>query len=256
MSAVVSVGRDIVRATNIIEFARELGIEPDELQARLLTATEVDSLTLAGRQFGKTTCMAITTLHHLLYSQPHRPMVVCISPSESQSVGFGKRVSDYYHALGLPKLQHSTQTNMVLPSGARLLCCPSSDATVRGVSAVTLLVCDEAGDVPFEMLAATRPMTATTDGQFAAIGSARGAPDHWFRHEWEHGKGYLKLSAKASECSRISKQYLARELERLGPTLFAAEFENAWIDDQSSFAFSSHLLEGAFRRDFELFHLG
>lgn len=245
--------RDVIRASNIIEFARELEFFPDELQTRPLTATEADLLCVAGRQFGKTSCLALKTLHHLLYSGPPRPMVVVISPSETQSVGFGKRVLEFYNALGLPKLPSATQTNMTFPSGGRLLCCPASDSTVRGTSSVTLLCCDEGGDVPFEMVAATRPMTATTNGQFVAIGSARGAPDHWFRHEWVHGKGYLKLSAKASECSRISPAYLARELERLGPTIFAAEFENQWITDQAS-AFSS-FLDGSFRRDFELFTL-
>jgi hypothetical protein len=250
--------RDLIRAANIIEFARDLGIEPFEKQKQLLTSTALELLTLAGRQFGKSCCLSIICLHHALYYSGPRPAnIVIISPSEEQSMGLGKTIMGFHRSLDLPKPIHETKTFMEFENKAKIRCLPSSEATVRGISAVSLLAAEEAGDVPPEMLVATEPMLATVRGaRFIAIGSARGAPGHWFREAWLHGgNGYERITAKTSESPLVTKEYLDRQLAKMGPVMFGAEFENIWIQDSES-AFSSHLLQGAFTRDFELFRLG
>ena len=61
---------------------------------------------------------------------------------------------------------------MELANGSRIISLPGSEKTVRGYSAVSLVIMDEAARVPDELLQAVRPMLATTSGRFIALAAA------------------------------------------------------------------------------------
>src|SRR5205807_708322 len=54
------------------------------------------------------------------------------------------------------------------------------------------------------------------------------------------------------ECPRIGAEFLEKMRQKLGPMLFAQEFEGEFIDAESS-AFSSEMIELALVDDFERF---
>jgi Terminase large subunit, T4likevirus-type, N-terminal len=248
--AELSLARDMIRSANIIEFAKELGIDPDEKQRYLLTSTSREILMCCTRQWGKSSCVSLIALHEALYKAP--AMIILISPSLKQSSELFRKVHGYYLKLaGAPKLKQESLTQMELVNGSRIISLPASEETVRGYSAVTLLIVDESGNVPEELLTACEPMLATTDGRFVALGTPKGKVG-WWHSAWTDGEGYERISAKASECSRIKPAYLARQLKKMGPMIYSQEFECAFIDSNTS-AFSSMLIEKAFRNDFAPF---
>jgi hypothetical protein len=179
-------------------------------------------------------------------------MVIIIAPSEKQSIELHRKVMGAYRRLdGVPKLIKETLSEVEFENGSRILSLPSKEETIRGYSAVTLLVVDESGNVPEEMLIATEPMLATTNGRLIALGTPKGRRG-WFYEAWIAGEGWQRFSAKAHECPRIHPDFLARQLKKMGPLLYSQEFQCAWIDSNTS-AFGTALIEGAFRSDFDLF---
>jgi hypothetical protein len=66
----VSLGRDFARALDPVMLARDCGIEPDPIQAELLTTQARKVLLCCTRQWGKSTCAALVALHECLYAAP------------------------------------------------------------------------------------------------------------------------------------------------------------------------------------------
>ena len=58
--------------------------------------------------------------------------------------------------------------SLLLPNGSRIVGLPGTEATVRGFSAVSLMLIDEAARVADEMYKALRPMLAVSGGRFVA----------------------------------------------------------------------------------------
>jgi Terminase large subunit, T4likevirus-type, N-terminal len=246
----ITLKRDIARAFDPVLLARDCGIEPDAIQSQLLTTTSRKTLVCCSRQWGKSTTTALVALHEALYASP--AMVVVISPSQPQSTELFKKIHGFWQMLpGAPAAEQESLTRMQLANGSRIISLPGSEKTVRGYSGVTLVVMDEASRVPDELLAAVRPMLATTAGRFIALTTPAGKRG-WFYEAWQNGDGWERISVKGADCPRISKEFLAEELQALGPMRFSEEYECAFIDDHTS-AFNTSLIERALTNDFDLF---
>jgi terminase large subunit-like protein len=246
----ISLGTDFARALDPTILARDCGIVPDAVQSQLLTTTARKTLVCCCRQWGKSTTTALVALHEALYAAP--AMVVVISPSQPQSTELFKKIHAFWQQLpGAPAANQESLTRMELSNGSRIISLPGSEKTVRGYSAVTLVVMDEAARVPDELLQAVRPMLATTSGRFVALSTPAGRRG-WFYEAWERGEDWVRFSVNAAACSRISKEFLAEEMQALGPMRFSEEYECAFIDQNTS-AFSTTLIEQALRDDFAPF---
>jgi hypothetical protein len=246
----LTLGRDFARALDPTVLARDCGIVPDAIQSQLLTTTSRKTLVCCCRQWGKSTTTAIVALHEALYAAP--AMVVVISPSQPQSTELFKKIHGFWQQLpGAPAAEQESLTRMELANGSRIISLPGSEKTVRGYSAVTLVVMDEAARVGDELLASVRPMLATTSGRFIALTTPAGRRG-WFYEAWEHGDGWERFSVKGADCARISKEFLAEEMQALGPIRFSAEYECQFVDDNTS-AFSTALIEMALTDSFDVF---
>jgi len=223
----VSLSRDFARALDPWILARDVGIDPDIVQAQLLTTTARKALVLCCRQWGKSTTTAIVALHEALYAAP--AMVVVISPSQPQSTELFKKIHGFWEKLpGAPAAEQESLTRMELANGSRIISLPGSEKTTRGYSAASLVIMDEASRVDDTLLASVRPMLATTAGRFIALSTPAGRRG-WFFEAWTHGEGWERFSVKGADCARISKEFLAEEMQALGPMLFAQEFQCEFV---------------------------
>ena len=79
---------------------------------------------------------------------------------------------------------------------------PSNERTIRGYSAVDLIIEDEAASVSDDIYTAIRPMLAITDGEYDMLSTPRGRRGHfweaWSSDEWE------KVMITAADNPRIS----------------------------------------------------
>lgn len=246
----VSLGCDFARALNPVLLARDCGIEPDDVQSRLLTTTSRKTLVNCCRQWGKSTTTALIGLHEALYAAP--AMIILISPSQPQSTELFKKIYGFWERLpGAPEAKQELLTRMELSNGSRIISLPGSEKTTRGYSAATLIVMDEASRVPDELLAAIRPMLATTNGRFIGLSTSAGKRG-WFHEAWTNGEGWERISVKGVDCPRITKEFLEEERQALGPMRFAQEYECEFIDAETS-VFNTDLIQQALTNAFEPF---
>ena len=246
----VSLGRDFARALDPVLLSRDCGIEPDPIQATLLTTTSRKTLVNCCRQWGKSTTTALIGLHEALYAAP--AMIILISPSQPQSTELFKKIHGFWERLpGAPEANQESLTRMELGNGSRIISLPGSERTTRGYSAATLIVMDEASRVPDELLASVRPMLATTNGRFIGLSTPAGKRG-WFYESWAHGEGWERTSVKGADCPRITKEFLEEERQALGPMRFSQEYECEFIDSETS-VFNSDLIAQALTNDFSQF---
>jgi hypothetical protein len=226
-----------------------LGLDLDDWQAAVIRATGAQLL-LVTRQGGKSHTVAIKALHHLLYVP--EAMVVAASPTEDQSKELFRRLTGFDDRVpGAARAVTRNTTELELETGARCCAVPGSERTIRSKSAVTLLIIDEASRIEDALISAVTPMLATTDGDLIALTTPFGKRG-WFYEQWTSGQGYHRTKKTALDCPRISKDFLDKERQRLGPMMYDQEYLCAFVDADSS-VFSSQLVEMALVDNFEPF---
>jgi hypothetical protein len=152
-------------------------------------------------------------------------LVLLLSPTLRQSGElFRSQVLRLYGDLGRPvATTQESALSMRLANGSRIVSLPGDEATVRGFSAVRLLVADEAARIPDDLYRATRPMLAVSGGRLLALSSAF-CRAGWFYEAWHGGEGWERYKVLAEECPRISPEFLAEERKVLGETYYAMEY--------------------------------
>lgn len=235
----------LVRSLDPVALAESLGVAPDASQAEVLRSTADRIAVLAHRQWGKSTVSAAKGLHRALY----RPgsLVVLVSPSQRQSSELFRKVLVGYKALGRPvSSETENRLSLELETGSRIVSLPGSEDTIRGFSAVNLLIVDEAARVGDDLLAGVMPAVSSARGQVVAI-STPGARHTWFHRIWTgESEGWETWRIPASASGRIPAAELERQRSLLGDWKYSIEFELSWAGDDDVL-FRSDLVEAMFR---------
>jgi hypothetical protein len=235
--------RDLARAFDPVLLARDCGIEPDAWQAKLLRERPRRGLWLASRQSGKTTTALLTTLWTVLYEAP--ALCLIVSPSLRQSSEAFRTFTMLYHKLdGAPELKAESLTRAELANGSRVISLPGAERTVRGYAGAKLIVLDEASRIDDALIAALRPMMATVNGSLLMLTTPAGRRGEFFR-AWTEGDGWTRVRVPASECPRLSKEFLDEEKRELGPQVYKQEYELEFVADAEA-VFPVELIDRAF----------
>jgi len=237
-------------AADALGFARNrLGFEPDEKQARLLSVDGRRVILNCSRQWGKSTVTAVRAVWEA-YSNPGS-LTLVVSKSRRQTGEFMKKAARLVARLGItPRRDPGSEISLALPNGSRIVGVPAREDNVRGYSAVSLLILDEAARVPDEMYEAVLPMLATSNGRLWLL-STPWQKQGFFYEEWEHGGAeWERVSAPATECARISKEFLEEQQRRRSEVVFRREYlcEFTKGDDM---LFDRDMLEKVFTDDTE-----
>jgi hypothetical protein len=231
--------------------AIDAGITPDPWQADLMRLNPKRALLLCSRQSGKTTATALMALHRAIYETG--ALVVIVSPSNRQSGEMLRQIKKLHGSLeGAPELVGDSVLKIELTNGSRILALPGTSATIRGIAGVSLIVVDEASRVEDDPMAAVRPMLATrSDGSLICLTTPAGKRG-FFYEAWHSGdqNSWHRVRVAASDCPRISKEFLADELKNLGPARYSEEYELAFVDDAAN-AFPTAIIERAFTTEVE-----
>jgi hypothetical protein len=245
----MSMARDLARAFDPVLLARDIAVEPDPWQAELLRTRPRRSLLLCSRQSGKTTVTALTALWTAIYESP--ALVVIVSPSQRQSAEMFRTLMMFHSKLsGAPSLNSESVLKAELANGSRILALPGSEKTVRGLANVSLAIVDEAARVEDELLAAIRPMlaTATGGGRLIALTTPAGKRG-WFHQAWTSGgEDWHRVRVAASDCPRITQEFLDEELRELGAQRFSEEYGLEFLDPDEA-VFPSEIIAAAFSQE-------
>ena len=206
------------------EWVREkLGFPADALQGRVLDTARKRVLLNCSRQWGKSTVTAAKAIHHAWHREGSLTLVV--SPSARQSGEFLRKATAFGRKLGIPvKGDGDNEISLAVPNGARIIGLPGNEATVRGFSAVSLLLVDEASRVSDELYMAIRPMLAVSGGTLWLMSTPFGKRG-FFYETWAHGGAeWERLEAPATECPRIAREFLDEERATMGERWFRQEY--------------------------------
>jgi len=207
------------------------GFQPDEWQRRVLRSTAKKQIIVGGRQTGKSVVGAAAVAQNLLHSPGSLSIV--LAPSLKQAGETARKIAGIIDTVGAPLDTISrTALGIELSNGARSLCVPSSETSVRGYAAPELLLIDEAAAVDVEVVRASLPVLAASEnGRLLLISSARGRRN-WFAEVWfDGGDDWERFEARASDCARISRDFLEGERRIMGDRLYEQEYECAFLDD-------------------------
>ena len=220
---VITVRDDLELALDRAAFAEKLGMVPDPWQVDLLRSSSERVLMNCCRQSGKSTMTGIIALHRAIYVP--QSLILILAPSERQAKEtFGKVTAQYRH-LGYPIPSESyRKMGLELANGSRVEALPGTEKTVRGFSAVDLLILDEAARVEDGLYHAIRPMLAVSGGRLIMLSTPWGKRGVFYQ-EWTEGIGWERYRIPASEVPRISPAFLEEERRTLGRWLYSQEYE-------------------------------
>ena len=213
-----------------VEFARTmLGFEPDEKQAAILSGEHYRLILNCTRQWGKSTVTAAKAVHRA-WTRPGS-LTLVVSPSERQSREFLRKARSFVEALRLkPRGDGDNKISVQFPNGSRVVGVPGKEARIRGFSAVSLLILDEAAWVTEEQYEAVQPMLATTDGDVWMLSTPWGKKG-FFWEEWTRGgEEWFRVKVKATECSRIVPRFLESQKKKMGQAVFRREYLCEFMD--------------------------
>jgi hypothetical protein len=231
------------------------GMTGDPWQTSLLRSRSSRLLLLCSRQSGKSLCAAALALREALLRPP--ALVLLLSPTLRQSGELYKdKVRRLYSAVGRPVAPvQETQLSLELANGSRVISLPGNEGTVRGFSGVSLLVIDEAARVPDELYFSVRPMLAVSGGSLVGLTTPCGKRG-WFYSEWTNADaGWQRVKVTASECPRISPEFLLEERLTLGEHWFSQEYELEFRDTIDSW-FRQEDVDAALQCDIQPLTLG
>jgi hypothetical protein len=225
-----------------------LGFEPDGVQRLVLASAARRGILNCTRQWGKSTVCAAKAVERA-HSEAGS-LVVVVSPTARQSAEFVRKASGFVRRLGIrPKGDGDNEISLALPNGSRIVGLPGTEATVRGFSAVSLLLVDEASRVSDDLYLAVRPMLAVSEGAMWLMSTPFGKRG-FFWETWERGGSeWERIRVRAEDCPRISKEFLREEKRAMGERWFGQEYE-CEFSEVTAGVFDMGVVDRAMSKDF------
>ena len=235
---------DVTTGLDPVDFARRrLGFEPDELQAQVLHSRSKRLLLNCSRQWGKSSVCAIAALYRAWF----RPgsLVVVTGPSGRQAGEFVDKVREFASRLDIKPRGDGRNPSLVLPNKSRIVGVPSNQTTVRGFSGASMLIFDEAAHARDELYLAMRPVLAASGGDLWCLSTPNGKRGFFWDAWSKGGAAWTRVSAPATECSRISKEFLEEERRTHPDNWFRQEYMCEFVQDFEGL-FDMDLVDAAF----------
>jgi hypothetical protein len=239
---------DIATALDPARLLTAAGITPDEWQRELLLKPWDRALLLCGRQTGKSTATAALALHTALYREG--ALVLILAPARRQSKEVLTKVWSLYRSAGRPvRVDNRSELRVRFDNGSRLIARPGTEKTVRGFSAVDLIVEDEAARVPDDLYEAVRPMLAVSGGRLVGLSTPWGKRG-WFYRAWTSEQEWHRVKVTGPECPRLSAEFLRQEKAEIGRWMYRQEYLCEFVDPATQM-FKTSEIQGAFTSDVE-----
>ena len=224
--------------------------EPDDRQIEVLLSTAKYAILNCTRQWGKSTVAAVMAVYRA-YMRANSVVLVA-SPTKRQSAELIRKAAEMVTRLGIrPRGDGDNETSLLFPNGSRIVGLPGTEGTVRGFSAVCLLLIDEAARVEDAMYKGLRPMLAVGNGDLWLMSTPRGKRGFFYECWEQGGPEWFRVRVPATECARIPREFLEAERRAVGPLWFAQEFMGEFVDSGTA-VFGRDLVDRAVDDGFEV----
>ena len=243
-----SMARELSYALDPVLWAVErLGFTPDPWQQRVMRSNARQTLLNCSRQSGKSTSTAVIAAHTAVYKPGS--LVLLVSKAQRQSAELLAKVTGFLKVLNPPpELDSDNLLSLRLANTSRIISLPGDGDSIRGFSAPSLVVEDEAAFVSDSLYAAIRPMLAVSQGRLILMSTPHGRRGHFY-DAWSNGSSsWVRESITAFDVPRITKEFLEQERADIGEWWFQQEYMCKFVDSDTQLL-SSDSISRAFSRD-------
>jgi hypothetical protein len=205
-------------------------MKPDRWQRELLSAVSKKIILLCSRQAGKSTACATLALHTALFKKS--ALVLILSKAGRQAVETFKKIKlglTFIKESGIGGIAHETQTSLKLSNGSEIISLPGKQESIRGFSSVSLIIIDEASQVPDDLYKSVRPMLAVSKGTLVALSTPWGKRG-WFHNSWANGENWHRIMITADDCPRITPEFIQEEINEIGEWWVRQEYFCEFVD--------------------------
>lgn len=213
----------------------EFGLKLDSWQIAMLDTSKKRVCLNIHRQGGKS-LMSAAVCAHMAQFRPGSLSLI-IAPALTQSREDFEKVQDFIEQMShAPKLTESTKLRMKWANGSRIVCLPggTKGKTIRGFSRPDVIIEDESAQCADLLYQAIRPMMATyPDCKFVLASTPFGQRGHFYKVATGKSPAWLRLKVVATQCSRISAEFLAEEMEELGPYIYSQEYGGEFVASET-----------------------
>ena len=239
---------------------RKCGFRCDAQQRNIFRRSNKRVILNCSRQTGKSTTAALIAVHTACL-QPASTIVVT-APTKQQIREFMRKVRDFASVASASS--RGGRFFVEFKNGSRIIGIAANEDNVRGFSAVTLPIIDEASRVKDEVYFALLPMLAVSNGGLWLLSTPKGQRG-FFHAEWADTTNgtidgplstdnWVKITVTAHQCERIQTKFLQLQKIRLGERRFAQEYECTFVDTKHN-VFHPEATRNAFRDDIQPFNL-
>lgn len=224
---------------------QKLEFDPDDWQRSVLMSHSRFMVMACARQVGKSTIVAVKVTHRAVTAP--NSLVLVIAPTQRQSKELMMKIKTFLRISGT-ELLTDNQTEVILANGSRICALPGSEDTVRGFSAVDLIVIDEAAFAANELYHTVYPMIQISRGDMVLLSSAY-ITDGFFYEIWTgNDERWEKYRITAYDCPRydineleiirantpekaFKAEYLAEFVDPAGATFTELQISDAFDDE-------------------------
>lgn len=218
-------------SVNALALFRNAWGVPDAWQEEVLTSVSSRILLNCSRQAGKSTVTSTLAIDTAVNRS--RSLILLLSPTLRQSAElFAKCMTVYNSTQGLPGLVYESKLSLQVTNGSRVIALPGKPETVRGFSAVTLLIIDEAAFCGDPLYRGIRPMLAVSQGKLVLLSTPFGKRGFYY-DEYTRRDNWHYIEVPATSIPRITPDFLEEEKIALGP-LFVQEYMNTFLDSETA----------------------
>jgi hypothetical protein len=244
---------DLLLALDPARFAGQAGLPPDPWQAEVLRSRASRILLNCSRQSGKSSVTAALAVWTAIYEPGS--LILLLSPSLRQSQELFRKALGLYRALDRPlPAEAESALRLELENGSRVVSAPGKEGTIRGYSGVRLLIVDEASRVPDDLYLSVRPMLAVSGGRLIALSTPYGTRGWWFEGWRTGGADWQRFEVPATDCPRISREFLEEEARTLGEWWYRQEYLCEFLEADSQ-AFRREDIDRAFEEGVDSWQL-
>lgn len=218
---------EVELALDPVAYAAAVGIVADPAQAKLLRSTSKRILLCCTRQWGKSTTSALRAAHRATY-RPNS-LVLCVSPTDRQSkLLFDKVIEFLKRAPDSPTRLEDNKSSVRLANGSRIVSLPGNPDGIRGYSAPSMVLLDEAAFSEDDLFGAVGPMLAVSDGDIAMLSTPHGKRGIYYetwRDSYEQpDPSWETIRITAYDCPRIPVAFIEEQRRTLPGWLFRQEY--------------------------------
>ena len=236
----------------IIDWAADFfQFNPDEIQRQIIEETNTRIMVLAPRQAGKSTAAAVRVLHTAIHTG--NTTVLLASASGRQSGQILQKARQLARQMGLklggppPKCEGFT-----LPNGSVVVALPDSEETIRGFSAPSLIIVDEAAFASDTLFKALEPMLTVSNGTFMLLSTPNGQSGYFYEQWHMPDSPWSKIFGTLDDCPRVNKEAIEGMRKSMAKADFEQEFECKFVASSGQFI-SVETFRKCLRDDFEPF---